>query len=91
VIFDGSFDGSLREANLRLSLSLSLSLSLHFRRFAEGGGPTEPSGSGPRDDLAEILGSGRSDRAEPPGEDSRPGEGFPLGSWTETAATSPGT
>lgn len=49
------------------------------------------SGSGPRDDPAEIPGAGRSDRAEPPGQNSELGEGLPLGSWTEAATTPPGT
>lgn len=69
----------------------SLVITTYFRSIAEGGGSTESSGSGSRDDFAEILGAGRNHHAESPGKNTELGTSLPFGSWTKTPATSPGT
>lgn len=83
---------SLRiECNSYRSSFFSLVVITISVQFAEGGGSTESSGSGPRDDFAEILGAGRNHHADSPRKDTELGTGLPFRSWTETPATSPGT
>lgn len=72
-------------------LSRSNRLFPSLVRFTEGKGSTESSGSGSRDDFAEILSAGRSRRAESSGKDSELSQSLPLGSRAETPATSSGT